>query len=466
MILLWLRRDLRLADNPALHAAAAAGRAVIPVVLRDEAVEAMGAAPRMRWGMAVAAFAPGLAPLGSRLTLRTGPAAATLAALAAETGATEVWLTRLPDPLCRAQEAAVAALPGVALRAFDGFTLAPPEALATGQGTPFRVFAPFRRALWARDWGTPLPAPARLPGPGSWPASERLEDWRLDAAMGRGGPVVAAHQSPGEARARARLEAFLDAPLDRYATDRDDLAADGSSRLSENLAQGEVGPRTCWAAALSALDRGSPGAEAFLRELAWREFSQHMLHHRPTLAEEPLNPAWARFPWDEDEGSPLLRAWRSARTGLPLVDAGLREMWVTGRMHNRMRMLTASVLVKTFLTDWRLGLRWFADQLADWDPAANALNWQWVAGTGPDSAPFFRVFSPDAQAARHDASGAYRRRWLAEGQARPPATALAFFDAVPRSWGLAPRDPYPVPILDPAEGRRRALAAFDAFRRR
>ncbi len=191
-----------------------------------------------------------------------------------------------------------------------------------------------------------------------------------------------------------------------------------------------------------------------------------MLHHVPTLAAAPLSPAWARFPWDADPEAPPLRAWRRARTGIPLVDAGLREMWVTGRMHNRMRMLTASVLAKTFLIDWRLGAAWFADQLTDWDPGANALNWQWVAGTGPDAAPFFRVFSPEAQAARHDAAGAYRRRWLAEGQEDPPATALAFFEAVPRAWRLAPSDPYPGPVLDPAEGRRRALAAFAAFRGR
>jgi deoxyribodipyrimidine photo-lyase len=463
-ILLWLRRDLRLADNPALSEAAQAGRPVIPVALNDEAVAVLGAAPRMRWGMALAAFAPALAPLGSRLTLRSGPAAQALAALARETGASEVWLTRLPDPLARAQESGLEAA-GLSVRAFTGFTLAAPEAMATGQGTPFRVFAPFRKALAVRDMGEPLPAPARLPAPDAWPATERLEDWRLDAAMDRGGPVVAAHQNPGEARARARLDAFLVRGLDAYAAARDDLAADGSSKLAENLAYGEISPRAGWHAALAARERGSPGAEAFLRELAWREFSQHVLHHNPALPDRPVNPAWDRFPWDMAEDSPALLAWRQARTGMPLVDAGLREMWVTGRMHNRMRMLTASVLVKTLLIDWRIGMRWFADQLTDWDAGANALNWQWVAGTGPDAAPFFRVFSPDAQAAKHDASGAYRRRWLAEGQSIPPATALAFFDAVPRSWRLSPRDPYPPPVIDPAEGRRRALAAFQSFRR-
>lgn len=464
-ILLWLRRDLRLSDNPLLHAAARAGRPVIPVALNDEAVAAMGAAPRMRWGMALAAFAPALAERGSRLIFRSGPADRALATLARETGAREVWLTALPDPLARAREQAVQAA-GLSVRAFPGFLLAPPEAIATSQGRPFRVFTPFWRALAAHDPGDPLPAPGRLPAPDHWPSSERLEDWRLEEAMQRGGPVVAAHQNPGEARARARLEAFLDHGLDAYAAARDDLAADGGSKLSENLSCGEISPRMIWHAARAAQERGSPGAEAFLRELAWREFSQHALWHNPTLPDRPLDPAWAGFPWDRAEDSPALLAWRQARTGMPLVDAGLRELWVTGRMHNRVRMLTASVLCKTLLIDWRIGLRWFADQLTDWDAAANALNWQWVAGTGPDAAPFFRVFSPDAQTARHDASGAYRRRWLAEGQRRPPATALAFFDAVPSSWGLSPGDPYPPPVIDPAEGRRRALAAFERFRKR
>ncbi|NAZ36262.1 deoxyribodipyrimidine photo-lyase [Rubellimicrobium sp. CFH 75288] len=463
-VIVWFRRDLRLSDHPALHEAAATGRPVIPVALRDEGVDGIGAAARLRWGLSVARLAAALGARGSRLILRAGPAADALAALVRETGAGAVWWTRLHDPLSRRLEAEVrAALGALDLRARPGHLLHEPEAVATAQGTPFRLYAPFQRAVAARDPGEPLPAPSRLPAPDRWPASDDLAAWHLGAAMNRAEPIVAAHQHPGEDAARDRLGAFAEAALAGYARGRNDLSGQGSSGLSEHLAWGEISAREVWHRAGLGAGRGAAGgAEAFRREIAWREFCHHLLFHFPHIESEPFRPGWETFPWRDD--ARLLLAWRQGRTGLALADAGMRQMWVTGRMHNRMRMLTASVLVKTMGLHPRHGQAVFADCLTDWDPANNAVNWQWVAGSGPDAAPFFRVFSPEAQAREHDPDGAYRRRWLAEGQADPPPTALAFFDCVPRRWGLSPADPPPRPVVDAAEGRRRALADFARWR--
>jgi deoxyribodipyrimidine photo-lyase len=349
---------------------------------------------------------------------------------------------------------------GIEARAFPGHLLYEPEAVRTGAGGFFKVYGPFFRVVRAMDPGEPLPAPARLPRPTTWPASDRLEEWRLGAAMDRGGPIVAVWQRPGEALARDRLDQFMAERIGGYAKARDLPAEVGSSRLSENLTTGEISPRTCWRAALDALDRGQEGADSFLRELAWRDFSHHLLWHSPEIATDHWRPEWRRFPWTQDADSPLVRAWQRGRTGIRFVDAAMREMYVTGRMHNRARMVAASLLTKHMLTDWRVGLKWFEDCLTDWDPASNAVNWQWVAGSGPDASPFFRIFNPQTQAKTYDPAGDYERMWIAEGQAKPPATALSWFDAVPRSWRLSPTDPYPTPVLDLALARNSALEAF------
>ncbi len=464
-ILLWFRRDLRISDHPALHAAAASGRPVIPVFLRDEGVTGIGAAPRMRVGMAAAELGTSLEALGSRLVLRSGSAAEALTALVTETGAGAVWWTRLFDPLSRRTDEAVLAelaRMGIEARSFPGHLLHDPATFVSGSGRPYQVYAPFAKALRRSDPGEPLPAPSRLVALPTWPRGESLEAWRLDAAMNRGGPIVAAWQRPGEARARDRLHRFAAEQLADYKVARDFPGRDGSSRLSDALSVGEIGPRTCWAVGLEALGRAPEGAEQFLREIAWRDFAHHLLWHSPAMDREHWRPAWKEVGWSQDEASPPVLAWRQGRTGFPIVDAAMREMWVTGRMHNRARMIVASFLTKHMLTDWRVGLRVFEDCLTDWDPANNAVNWQWVAGSGPDAAPFFRIYNPDSQTATWDADRAYLRRWIAEGEAAPTPEALSFFDAVPRSWGLSPADSYPQPILDLAAARDTALAAFRA----
>jgi deoxyribodipyrimidine photo-lyase len=457
----WVRRDLRLTDNPCLSALAADGRPVIPVVILDPETEALGAAPRWRMGEGWRVFAAALEGIGSRLTFRRGPALAVLGALVAETGAAGVHWTRAYDPASVARDTAVkAALKAAGLEAVShaGHLMREPWTVKTGQGGFYRVYTPYWRAVAGLDVPAPLPRVRALRPPAAWPASERLEDWRMGAAMQRGAAVVARHAAIGEARAEARLAAFLDRAAD-YAAARDRVAEPGTSRLSENLTHGEIGIRTVWHAARAAWERGE-GDETFLKELVWREFAWHLMHHTPQIAERNWKPEWDAFPWAGD--GPLAEAWRRGMTGVPFVDAGMREMYVTGTMHNRARMIVASFLTKHLMTHWKIGADWFADCLIDWDPASNAMGWQWAAGSGPDAAPYFRIFNPETQAERFDPAGVYRRRWIAELSRDPGPEALSFFDAVPRSWALDPGQPYPRPIVGLAEGRARALAAYSA----
>lgn len=466
-ILLWFRRDLRLSDHEALSEAAASGRPVIPVFLCDEVVEGHGAAPKWRLGLGVAALSRALEEAGSRLVLRRGDALPALRKLVAETSAGAVWWSRLHDPDARRRDTAVKAglkADGIAARSFPGHVLFEPWTVATGQGGFYRVYTPYWKAVRGRDVGAALPAPGRIAAPGAWPESESLDDWHLGAAMDRGAAVVAGHVNVGEARARGRLGAFIAEAIDLYAERRDFPAAGGTSRLSENLTYGEISPRTCWLAGMRAREEGKRGAETFLKELAWREFAHHLVHHTPEIVEKSWREEWRGFPWEEDARRPEIRAWKRARTGVPFVDAGLREMQVTGTMHNRVRMVAASYLTKHLMAHWRVGQSWFEEHLTDWDPASNALGWQWVAGSGPDAAPYFRVFNPETQGEKFDAEGAYRRAWIAEGQESPPATARAFFEAIPRRWNLAPGDAYPAPVVGLGEGRERALAAYRRFK--
>ena len=461
-LILWFRRDLRLSDLPMLSAALQTGRPLLPLFILDPETEGMGAAPKFRLGLGLARFAERLASMGSRLILRRGPALAVLEALCAETGAAGVMWSRMYDAASRDRDQGVkAALKarGLAVESHPGALLFEPWEVETGQGGPYRVYSPFWRAVRGRAVEAAHPAPERLPVPAVWPVSDRLEDWRLSAGMRRGAAVVAAHQHVGEEAALARLADFADRALAAYSAERDFPGSDGAtSGLSENLAWGEIGPRVIWHRGWRAMSEGVAGAEHFLKELVWREFAWHLLYHYPDMDRANWKPDWNGFPWRGDNADAEL--WRRGMTGEPFVDAAMREMYVTGRMHNRARMIVASYLTKHLLTDWRVGLRWFADCLTDWDPAANAMGWQWVAGCGPDAAPYFRIFNPAGQAEKFDADQRYRRRWVAELSRNPGPEALAYFDAVPRAWGLDPARRYALPLIDLAAGRERALAAL------
>ena len=457
----WIRRDFRLADNAALMAAAQAG-AVVPVVIYDAVLDQLGAAPKWRMGEGLAHLERVVTDKGGRIIWRRGKAAEALCDIARATGATSVHWNRLYDRDSIARDTEVKEQlkdAGLEAQSHAGHILFEPWTVETGQGGPYRVYSPFWRAVKDTPVPTALPAPD-LTWPETWPDSDSLTDWALGAAMRRGAAIVARHACVGEAAALDRLDAFIDGRVAAYKDRRDFPAEEATSRLSENLTYGEISPRTIWHAGQRAMAEGARGAEHFLKELVWREFAYHLNYHYPDLDRTNFREGWDAFPWRGDSAD--AEAWRRGMTGEPFVDAAMREAYVTGTMHNRARMIVASYLTKHLLTDWRVGLEWFAEILTDWDPASNAMGWQWVAGSGPDAAPYFRVFNPAGQAEKFDPSGTYLDRWLAEDRKVPTDTALSYFDAVPKAWGLRPDAPYPARLIALDAGRKRALEAYEA----
>jgi deoxyribodipyrimidine photo-lyase len=463
-VIYWTRRDFRLSDNPALAAAAASGAPVIAVFICDEVVETHGAAPKWRLGLGAAAFGERLASVGSGLIFRRGAAAEVLQALVAETGAGAVHWNRLYDPASRKRDQGVkAALKdrGIEAVSHAGHVVHEPWTVQTGTGGFYKVYTPFWNTVRGRDVAEPLAIPT-LTAPATWPDSDTIGDWQLGAAMNRGAEVVLAHCHIGEQAARDRLDSFVADKVAGYGEARDQMAIDGTSGLSENLTYGEISARTCWHAGRRAMEEGKPGAETFLKELIWRDFAYHLVFHTPHIVTRSWREEWEAFAWNADDTVPEVQAWLRGRTGMQIVDAALREMYVTGRMHNRARMLVASYLTKHLLSHWKIGMDWFEECLVDWDPASNAMGWQWSAGSGPDATPYFRVFNPETQAEKFDKDGRYRRRWLAEITNRPTDTALSYFRAIPRSWDMQPAGPYPAaPVVSASDGRQRALAAYE-----
>ena len=461
-ILLWFRRDLRLSDHPALSAAAQSGRAIIPVFVHDEITQRLGAAPKWRLGLGVEAFAKSLDEFGLKLILRKGDALEEISRLVDETGAASVWWMRQYDPEQIKRDTKVKSAlqgDGVEAKSFPGHLMFEPWDVQTGQGKFYQVYTPFWRAVRARDVPDRLSAPTKVKAPEHWPDSDDLDDWRMGDAMNRGAEVVRPYLHVGEAAARQRLAIFARDRIDSYHTGRDRMDCDATSGLSENLTYGEVSPLALWDAGQRALADGKAGAETFLKEVVWREFAYHLVYHTPHITKESWRAGWESFPW-RAESEETMR-WKQGRTGIQIVDAAMRELYVTGRMHNRARMLVGSYLTKHMMTHWRVGQDWFAECLVDWDPAANAMGWQWVAGSGPDASPYFRIFNPDTQAEKFDPKRAYRTRWVAELSQSPPETAMAFFDACPRSWNLRPDARYPEPVVDLTAGRNRALSAYE-----
>lgn len=463
--LYWMRKDFRLSDNAALDRALEADGPVIPVCLYDEVAEGYGAAPKWRWGEAIRYFASALEDKGSRLILRRGSAVETLRALIAETGATRVVWGRQYDRAGKERDAAVkSALKDDGIEAFSvrNHTLFDPWDIESKTGTPYRVYTPFKnRCLERETFGDTIDVPASLKPPSDWPASDALDDWGLGDAMNRGAAVVAEYAVIGEEAARGRLGAFIQKVEDyNDARDRPDIF--GTSRLSENLAWGEISPLTIWTAVEGSKAAGTKGAQVYQSEILWREFAYHLTHYYPNIGDENWREEWNAFPWrgDTDDAD----AWRRGRTGITFVDAAMRELYTTGYMHNRLRMLAASLLTKNLMTDWRIGEQWFAECLIDWDPCSNAMGWQWAAGSGPDAAPFFRIFNPDTQQDKFDPKGLYRRQWLAETSDNPSKDARNFFDAIPHSWDMSADMKAPKPIVDLKAGRERALAAYKDMR--
>ena len=476
-VIVLFARDLRLSDNDALRAAGESGRPILPVyVLDDEShgIRPLGGAARWWLHHSLAALGAALGAKGAPLILRRGSTVPVLMALVRETGAVAIHWTRGHGPGDRALETGLvkaAAGQDLALSPFSGRLLFEPEAIRTDQGGRYRVFSPFWRACQAAS--SPLtsgPAPERLMPFHPTPTSDPLAAWGLLPRAPDWAGGLRETWRPGEDGAKAALTAFLDEGIDAYSEGRDRPDRDGISRLSPHLAFGEISPRQVWHAVRGAADRGDVPdgeAQAFLRQIAWRDFAHHTLFEAPDIARRPLDRRFADFPWRQSHET--LAAWQQGRTGYPIVDAGMRELWRTGFMHNRVRMIAASFLIKDMMLPWQAGEAWFWDTLVDACPANNPHNWQWVAGCGTDSAPFFRIFNPVTQGRRFDPDGNYVRHWLPELAALPDARIHAPWEASEAELleaDLQLGDAYPRPVLDHAAARRRALAAFDSIKER
>ncbi|MBK5912248.1 deoxyribodipyrimidine photolyase [Rhodothalassium salexigens] len=463
-VILWFRDDLRVGDQPALLAAVATGAPVLPVFVADDAAAgdwAPGGAARWWLHHSLTALDARLRDLGVRLQVYRGETVAVLARLAGAVGATAVHTTQAVEPWARALYDRVAAADGLTLHTHAPDLLYPPGRVLTGQGTPYKVFTPFWRALQTLDPPGSVPAtPARLAGVATPPADDGLSALGLCPTAPDWAAKMAPHWTPGEAGAEAALDRFLDQRIAAYETGRDHPGVSATSALSPHLARGEISPRTVWARTRSCCP--DEVARPFLRELAWRDFAHHLLHFMPDLPDLPMKPEFKAFPWVDDDRA--LAAWQRGRTGYPIVDAGMRQLWQTGWMHNRVRMIVGSFLVKHLRLHWRLGERWFWDTLVDADLANNAMGWQWIAGCGPDAAPYFRIFNPVTQGEKFDAKGAYVRHYVPELAALPdrvlhqPWAATA---AQRAQAGVRLGDTYPHPIVDHKAARQAALAGYE-----
>jgi deoxyribodipyrimidine photo-lyase len=470
--IVWLRLDLRLSDNAALHAALALGGPVLPVFIwgpEEEGDWPPGAASRWWLHQSLTALDRRLRQHGSRLLLRRGPALETLRAVVRETGAGAVFWNRRYEPAIVARDAQIKnelRREGLIVESFNAALLHEPWTIQNQSGKPFRVFTPFwRHCLNQTLPGPPLAAPKALPAPARWPMSLALAELDLEPKTNWADGFRQMWQ-PGEAGALAHLDRFLSQAVDDYAEQRDRPDRFGTSRLSPHLHFGEISPRQIWHAVRRRAEAANvPDATwragRFLMEIGWREFSHHLLYHFPHTPIEPLRAEFRRFPWRKSDAG--RKAWQRGRTGFPIVDAGMRELWTTGWMHNRVRMIVASFLVKDLGVSWLDGARWFWDTLVDADLAQNTLGWQWTAGCGADAAPYFRIFNPTTQGERFDPEGDYVRRWCPE-LARLPAKWIHQPDKAPpeilKAAGVQLDRTYPAPVISHAIAREVALESF------
>ena len=462
-IIYWIRRDFRLSDNAALAYALQSGQPVVPVFIFDDIFQSYGAAPKWRLSLGLEKLAKSFEELGSKLVLRQGPAENILTEIIQETGATSVVWNRLYEAAARDRDSKIKEalkVRGIEAQSFAGMVMFEPWTVATAGGSYYRVYTPFWKAVRGKDVAAPLDAPKRIAVPVVWPKSDVLADWDLGSAMKRGAVIVRPYLRLGEEAAQKRLNSFIEQDVAKYHVLRDIPSLAATSGLSENLTFGEISPAQCWHAGQRALDAGALGAETFLKEVVWREFAYHLMYHTPHILNENWKPDWDAFPWNTDEAHPHVTAWKQGRTGVPFVDAAMREMYVSGRMHNRGRMIVASYLTKHLMCHWKIGQKWFEDCLVDWDPASNAMGWQWSSGSGPDATPYFRVFNADTQLQKFDPNSIYIHRWIAELSNSPPQSAQNFFDAIPKHWKLSSDMGYGEAIVTMSAGRVRALEAY------
>ena len=470
--IVWFRQDLRLADNPALAHALAHHSSVIPVYIHgpeEEGDWTPGGATRWWLHYSLESLARDLLRKGSQLVLRSGPALKSLKTLIAQTGATAVYWNRRYEPTSIARDQVVKTelrSTGLSAESFKGSLLFEPWEVATKTGGPYQVFTPFWKSCLAKGLDSVLtPTPESIPGPAQWPTSESLLDWALLPRL-KWDAGFSQDWAPGEAGAAANLARFLKQAVSTYREGRNNPGQPGTSRLSPHLHFGEIGPHQVWHAVQAAfLGQPHDDARTFLSEIGWREFAYHILFHFPQTPASPLRADFSRFPWEANPAQ--LRAWQRGMTGYPIVDAGMRELWTTGWMHNRVRMIVGSFLTKDLRISWTEGARWFWDTLLDADLASNTMGWQWIGGCGADAAPYFRVFNPMTQGEKFDPEGTYVRRWI-------PEIAQLTNRSIHQPWmasseelsraGVQLGTTYPEPIVDHAEARILALEAFSELK--
>ncbi|WP_417518309.1 cryptochrome/photolyase family protein [Minwuia sp.] len=472
-IIVWFRRDLRLADNPALAAATESGAPVLPVYILDDETPgewAMGGASRWWLHHTLERLSAAFGQRNNRLILRKGHAASVLDGLISETGAQGVYWNRIYDPAEIDRDRDIKADLGerdLDVQSFRGNLAFEPWVIKTKDDGPYRVFSPFLKAcLNADPPAEPLPVPEGIGVPDAFPDSDALDDWHLLPTKPDWAGGLRESWTPGEAGAMARFERFIDGDLSDYAKGRNYPDRDVTSRLSPHLHFGEISVNQIWQKLDFAEKEGARSIGKFRSEVVWREFSHHLLFHYPTLPEENWREQFDEFPWREDEAG--LKAWQKGRTGYPLVDAGMRELWHTGYMHNRVRMVVASFLIKHLMVHWKHGEAWFWDTLCDADLANNAASWQWVAGSGADAAPYFRIFNPIKQGQDYDPKGTYIRRWVPEIADLPDKHLHEPWNApddVLEQAGIVLDDTYPRPIVDHATARKRALDGYDQIKK-
>ncbi|MFT3780562.1 MAG: deoxyribodipyrimidine photo-lyase [Nibricoccus sp.] len=479
-VILWFRQDLRLRDNPALEAALATKQPIIPLYILDDSAEEnwrLGGASRWWLHHSLAALDTELRNRGSRLVLARGESAEILDTLVAKSGASAVFWNRRYEPAIIERDRNIKESlteRGIETKSFNSALLFEPWEIANKQDGPFQVFTPYWRHCLAQPIAPEiaLPGRMRLPVPTSWPQSPDLGALdllpRLNWADGFGH-----YWQPGEDGAQKRLKAFLSKRVGDYDAARDFPFEDGTSGLSPHLHFGEIGPRQVWGAA-RALSKETgifplnTGVQRFLTEIGWREFGYHLLFHFKNTPELPLRSQFEAFPWAADPKGAKLKAWQRGLTGYPIVDAGMRQLWQTGWMHNRVRMIVASFLVKHLRLSWTHGAAWFWETLVDADLASNTLGWQWSAGCGADAAPYFRIFAPVTQGEKFDPKGEYVRKWVPELTEVPAEYVHKPWEAPPlllAAAGLKLGENYPLPVVDHAKARAEALAAFKSLRK-
>ena len=477
-IIVWFRQDLRVHDNPALTAAVRTKSAIIPVFIwapEEEGTWPPGEASKWWIHKSLNSLDVSLKNRGSKLIVQKGPSLKSLRGLVRDTNACGVYWNRRYEPAAVDRDQKIKKAlkkSGLHVQSFNSSLLIEPWQIKNQSGKPFRVFTPFwRTVLNHYDHQEPLPAPNKLRTPLEWPKSLSISELDLEPTV-NWTEGIRNTWSPGEGGAQDKLNVFLENALARYHSDRNRPDKVGTSRLSPHLHFGEISPREIWHAVRNSVDAGQRseflfGGNQYLSEIGWREFAYYLLYHFPFTTDNPLRLEFEKFPWERD--GQKLKAWQKGRTGFPIVDAGMRELWTTGWMHNRIRMVVASFLVKDCLVPWPKGAKWFWDTLVDADLANNTLGWQWTAGCGADAAPYFRIFNPVLQGEKFDPSGVYIRRWIPELKDLPNRFIhkpwQAPIDTLQKA-NVSLGEIYPLPLVDHQEARNRALLAYDMIKKK